>query len=83
LIGSPIFPRSLIKLGNGKTFSIVAENGAPTNVYIAKATWNGTAYKRSWFTHDQVTAGGELRLTMTDKPTHWDTGPPPPSMSDK
>jgi len=83
LIGSPTFPRSSINLGNGKTFSIVAENCSPTNVYIAKATWNGKPYVRSWFTHDQVMAGGELRLTMADKPTHWDIGPPPPSMSDK
>jgi hypothetical protein len=28
-------------------------------------------------------AGGELRLTMTDKPAHWDTGTAPPSMSDR
>jgi len=83
LIGSPIFPRSSINLGNGKTFSIVAEHCSPNNVYIARATWNGRPYERSWFTHDQLMAGGELRLTMTDKPAHWDTGPPPPSMSDK
>jgi predicted alpha-1,2-mannosidase len=83
LIGSPTFPRSSITLGNGKTFSIVAENSSRTNVYIAKATWNGKSYQRSWFTHDQLMAGGELHLTMTNKPTHWDTGTPPPSMSDK
>jgi hypothetical protein len=28
-------------------------------------------------------AGGELRLTMGNRPAHWDTGAPPPSMSDK
>ena len=83
LIGSPIFARSSIDLGNGKKFSIVAENSSLNNVYIAKATWNGKPYERSWFTHDQLMGGGELRLTMTDKPTHWDTGPAPPSMSDK
>jgi predicted alpha-1,2-mannosidase len=82
LIGSPTFPRSTINLGNGKTFSIFAENCSPTNVYIAKAMWNGKPYSRSWFTHDQLMAGGDLRLTMTNKPAHWDTGPPPPSMSD-
>ncbi len=82
LIGSPTFPRSSINLENGKTFSIVAENCSPTYVYIAKAMWNGKPYKRSWFTHDQLMAGGELRLTMTDKPTQWDTGTAPPSMSD-
>lgn len=82
LIGSPLFARSSIDLGNGKTFSIVAEDGSPNRIYIAKATWNGRPYQRSWFTHDQLMAGGELRLKMTDKPTHWDTGPAPPSMSD-
>ena len=83
LIGSPVFRKSTINLGNGKTFSIIAENSSPSNVYIAKATWNGRTYVRSWFTHDQLMAGGELKLTMTDRPTHWDTGAAPPSMSDK
>ena len=83
LIGSPTFPRSTITLGNGKTFSIVADNTSPTNVYIAKAMWNGKPYERSWFTHDQLMAGGELKLTMTATPTHWDVGAPPPSMSDR
>jgi predicted alpha-1,2-mannosidase len=83
LIGSPTFPRSTITLSNGKRFSVVADNTSPTNIYIAKATWNGRPYHRAWFTHQQLIAGGELHLTMTDKPTHWDTGTPPPSMSDK
>jgi predicted alpha-1,2-mannosidase len=83
LIGSPAFSRSSITLANGKTFSVVAESTSPANVYIAKAMWNGKSYHRSWFTHDQLMAGGELRLTMTDKPTHWDTGSAPPSMSDR
>jgi len=83
LIGSPTFPESTIKLDNGKSFSVVAENTSPANVYIEKATWNGKPYHRSWFTHEQLMAGGELRLTMGSKPAHWDTGAPPPSMSDQ
>jgi putative alpha-1,2-mannosidase len=83
LIGSPTFPRSTITLANGKTFSVVARNSSPRNVYIAKAVWNGKPYDRSWFTHDQLMAGGELELTMSDQPVHWDTGTPPPSMSDR
>jgi predicted alpha-1,2-mannosidase len=83
LIGSPTFPRSSIILANGKTFSVVAENASPTNVYIERATWNGKPYHRSWFTHEQLMAGGELRLMMTDRATHWDTGGAPPSMSDR
>lgn len=83
LIGSPTFPRSTIMLGNGKTFSVVADNTSEKNIYIGSATWNGRPYHKAWFTHDQLMQGGELKLTMTDKPTHWDTGAPPPSMSDK
>ncbi len=83
LIGSPTFSRSSIHLSNGKDFSVVAENTSSHNIYIEKATWNGKPYHRSWFTHEQLMSGGELRLTMTDKPVHWDTDAPPPSMSDK
>ncbi|HMF62512.1 MAG TPA: GH92 family glycosyl hydrolase [Edaphobacter sp.] len=83
LIGSPTFPRATITLPSGKHFSVVADNTSPTNVYIAKAKWNGQPYHRAWFTHAQLMAGGDLHLTMTDKPTHWDTAAPPPSMSDK
>ncbi|MEO6802247.1 MAG: GH92 family glycosyl hydrolase [Granulicella sp.] len=83
LIGSPTFPRSTIQLANGKSFSVVAVNSSPANVFIEKATWNGKPYQRSWFTHDQLMAGGELKLTMTNMPTHWDIGGTPPSMSDR
>jgi putative alpha-1,2-mannosidase len=54
LIGSPTFLKSSIILGNGKTFSVLAENSSPANVYIAKTLWNGKPYQRSWFTHDQL-----------------------------
>ena len=83
LIGSPTFPRSTIMLGNGKTFSVVADNTSEKNIYIGSATWNDQPYHKAWFTHDQLMQGGKLKLTMTDKPTHWDTGAAPPSMSDK
>jgi len=73
LIGSPSFPRTTIALGNGNTFSVVAENVSPANV---------KPYNRSWFTHEQLMAGGTLTLRMADKPTRWDTGDAPPSMSD-
>jgi len=83
LIGSPSFARSTIKLGNGKTFTVEAQGVSARNIYIANATWNGKPYHRSWFTHEQLAAGGLLKLFMTDRPVHWDRGPAPPSLSDK
>lgn len=82
LIGSPSFPRATIHLDNGKTFSVVAEKVSASNIYIAQAMWNGKPYHRSWFKHEQLMAGGTLTFQMTDKPTPWDTGEAPPSMSD-
>lgn len=82
LIGSPYFPRMTLHLPNGKTFSIVADNVSDTNLYIASATWNNKPLHRSWFTHEELMQGGTLLLQMTSKPTHWDTGPSPPSLSD-
>ena len=82
LIGSPYFPRAELHLANGKTFTIVAKDVSDRNLYIASAKWNGAPYTRSWFTHDELMKGGTLTLQMTDKPTAWDSGLPPPSMSD-
>jgi predicted alpha-1,2-mannosidase len=82
LIGSPYFPRTSLRLPNGKTFEIIASDVSETNLYIAAATWNGKPFHRSWFTHDELMQGGTLVLKMTSQPTHWDTGPPPPSLSD-
>jgi predicted alpha-1,2-mannosidase len=82
LIGSPYFKRMTLRLRNGKTFEIVAADVSEENLYIASATWNGKPLHRSWFTHDELMQGGTLRLRMTNKPAHWDTGTAPPSMSD-
>jgi predicted alpha-1,2-mannosidase len=82
LIGSPYFPRMTMHLPNGKSFTIVATDVSDTNLYIASATWNGEPLHRSWFTHDELMRGGTLVLKMTSRPTHWDTGEAPPSLSD-
>jgi predicted alpha-1,2-mannosidase len=82
LIGSPFFPESMLKLPNGKTFTIVAHNVSETNLYIASAIWNGKPYNRSWFTNEELMEGGTLTFEMTSAPVHWDTGAPPPSSSD-
>lgn len=82
LIGSPAFPRMVLRLPNGKSFTVVAKNLSATNGYIANAKWNGKTYTRNWFTHDELMQGGTLVLEMSAKATHWDTGAPPPSMSD-
>jgi predicted alpha-1,2-mannosidase len=83
IIGSPLVNRAAIRNpGTGKTFTIVAENNSTQNVYIQSAELNGKEWNRSWITHAQIVAGGELHFRMGPKPNkEWASAPAdrPPS----
>jgi predicted alpha-1,2-mannosidase len=84
LIGTPSFPKSEIKLANGKTLRIVARNldSEHINLYIQSATLNGIPLDNAWFRHSQIEHGGILVFTMGPEPSSWGKTVPPPSMSD-
>jgi len=83
VIGSPIVRRAAIRNpGTGKTFEIIAENNSPENVYIQSAQLNGADWNKSWLTHSQIVAGGELLFRMGPEPNkEWAQSPAdrPPS----
>jgi predicted alpha-1,2-mannosidase len=72
VLGSPLVDRATIRLDprfyKGRTFTLVAENNSPKNMYIQSATLNGKPLVRSWFSHTELAAGGELVLKMGPKP---------------
>lgn len=82
LISSPLFPKSTIRLGNGKRFTIIAEHVSSKNMYVQSAELNGKVLDQSWFTHKDIQDGGKLVLRMGDTPTDWGTVVLPPSNSD-
>ena len=67
-IGSPFFESVTISLPNGRKFSVKAKNYSEENKYIQSARLNGKALDRAWFTHDELTRGGVLELTMGPEP---------------
>jgi predicted alpha-1,2-mannosidase len=82
VIGSPLVNRATIRNAKGKPFTIVAENNSAENVYIQRAELNGRELTRSWFTHADILAGGELRFRMGAQPDkEWAAAPAdrPPS----
>jgi len=82
-IGSPIFDKVTIHLGNGKDFVIEAQNVSNNNIYIQSATLNGNSLNKSWFRHSELADGGTLAFVMGSTPnTNWGIDLPPPSMSD-
>ncbi len=85
-IGSPIFAKSVIRLGKGKRFTILANNDSAQNKYIQSALLNGKPLDTPWFPHTAIANGGTLVLEMGNKPNmHWGSAPKdaPPSMSDE
>jgi predicted alpha-1,2-mannosidase len=83
-IGSPIFERTTIAMGNGKLFTIVANHVSARNKYIQSAELNGKPLDQAWFRHAEIAEGGTLVLEMADHPNlQWGSAPQevPPSMS--
>ncbi|TMP31662.1 sugar hydrolase [Pseudoalteromonas rubra] len=84
-IGAPQTPKVTLKLANGKQFTTTAVGLSKTHKYIQSVTLNGKALKRSYLTHDDIMAGGELKYVMSDKPNkNWGKGltARPPALSE-
>ncbi len=70
---SPIFDRIDVTLdpryAKGKTFTITTRNNESGNVYIQSVKLNGKALTgRFWITHQELTAGGTLEVTLGPQP---------------
>jgi len=66
-IGSPMFSKVKLDLGNGKFFEVEAINNSAENKYIQSATLNGKSWSRPWFSHSDLISGGKLVLQMGPK----------------
>ncbi len=68
VFGSPLVDKATIALPGGKSFAIVAKNNSPENLYIQSAELNGKPHTKSFITHPDIVAGGELTLVMGPEP---------------
>lgn len=78
-IGSPLFAKSTIQVGQGKQFQINAIGVSATNIYVQSAELNGKRLDRAWLLHEEIAAGGSLTLHMGPSPSSWErNGEAPP-----
>ncbi len=68
VLGAPQLPRVVMRLGNGKTFAVVAKGVSKENKYVKSVSLNGEPLKGFKIRHEQILAGGELVFEMSDKP---------------
>ncbi|WP_184543461.1 GH92 family glycosyl hydrolase [Mucilaginibacter sp. FT3.2] len=75
VFGSPVITEATLKLQGNKTFHIVVKNNGPKNMYINAMKLNGVNYTKTYFAHKTLMNGGQLEITMGDKPgTVWGVG---------
>lgn len=71
-ITSPVFDSIEFQLDPayypGKTFTVIAHDNNPENLYIQKALLNGQEYNKSYLDFADIVAGGKLELYMGSEP---------------
>jgi len=74
VIGRPFVDRAVLKLPNGKEFTVVTDGLSDANPYVGKVLLNGKPLSRSFLRHEEILAGGELRFVMQATPNKdWAT----------
>ena len=75
VIGRPFVEQAVLRLPNGRQFTVVADGLSDANRYVGAITLNGKPLTRVFIRHDEIVAGGELRFSMQAKPnTVWARG---------
>ena len=67
-LGSPAINKAVIKLENGNTFTVEANNQSDKNVYVQKVLLNGKQLEQPVIGHEDIMKGGSLVFFMSDKP---------------
>ncbi len=70
-LGSPLVERAVLKIGAPyapATFTVVAKNQSPRNVYVQSVTLNGRRLAEPRLRQCDIVAGGTLEFVMGDKP---------------
>jgi predicted alpha-1,2-mannosidase len=68
VLGSPLFERATLRVGDGKRLVIEAPGNRADTPYVAAVTWNGRPWSKSWISHAELVKGGTLRFTMSATP---------------
>jgi putative alpha-1,2-mannosidase len=78
---SPLFPKVVLSLPNGKKVIITAKNASHDAKYIQSMTVNGRSSSKLWLTVEQLQAGAAIKYVMGNFPNfNWgaaaDDAPP-------
>lgn len=66
-LGTPMFKKVTIKLGQDRKFVIKANRENNQYIYVKEVLLNGEKLDRTWITHDDIMNGGELEFVLTSE----------------
>lgn len=84
VLGTPMFSKTTLDLGHGKSFTVLAPEVSDDNYYIQSVRLNGKELNRSYIFHKEIMNGGILEFKMGATPNkEWCSSPAsyPPSMT--
>lgn len=64
VFGAPQFPKFVLHLPDGKTFTIIAEGLSKEHKYVDSITLNGEPYTEKFIRHEDIVKGGTLVYRM-------------------
>ena len=74
VIGRPFVDHAELTLPNRRRFAVDVDGLSDAHPYVGKVRLNGRPLARSYITHDEIMAGGELAFVMQATPdTSWAT----------
>ncbi|MDR3366867.1 MAG: GH92 family glycosyl hydrolase [Prevotellaceae bacterium] len=68
IFGSPIVDKAVVKVKDGKTFTVIAANNSAENKYIQSVSLNGAPYSKPYISFEDIARGGTLELVMGKMP---------------
>ncbi|WP_432247331.1 GH92 family glycosyl hydrolase [Streptomyces sanyensis] len=73
-IGSPLFTKATVRLGNGRKLVVKAPNNSAENVYVQGVKLNGRTWTSTALPHRAIARGGTIEFAMGPRPSAWGTG---------
>ncbi len=65
-IGTPLFDRVELTVGQGRTLIVEAQRQSPKSIYVASLTWNGAPHAGLSIDHSALAQGGHLIFHLKD-----------------
>ncbi len=76
VIGAPQVSKAVMRLSNGKKFTMTAENISDENIYVQSVRVNGKNWDSPFLPYKELKRGGKIEFQMGSQPNkNWGTHP--------